>query len=308
MRTGHSKIWYNSNNSQYNYIYGNYANAQYAETSQDFSVFKDYCPNTEFVNNLCVNSKSDFVALGSYDVQAANFKIHDNRFLSNASGRAIYVASSSASILIENNFFSSVTGNILQVGDSSKCTNEKTKDSLGVTFQNNTAGYDASINTWCAYNSCSSLTCSIASSDNTSTSDKFLPTDPSGWYDDNGYVDPGKWEYIPPINCSIAIDGSESNVALHLSATDSGSGMGSNARFPFRQGALMQFSNDGVTWSEVRVYSQSTSWTLPDGEGNKTIYARFRDRDGNWSQPVSASSIYVTISPPPNLKILKIYN
>ena len=99
-----------------------------------------------------------------------------------------------------------------------------------------------------------------------------------------GDYDPGAWEYTAPGSCSVSVNGSGQSVTLTLSASDGGSGMGSSSRFPFEGAALMQFSNDGSTWSEVRVYSVSSSWTLA---GMLTVYARFRDCDGNWSDPVS---------------------
>ena len=66
-------------------------------------------------------------------------------------------------------------------------------------------------------------------------------------------------------------------------------GMGSKPRFPFTHGALMQFSNDGTVWSEVRPYSETASWKLADGPGEKKVFARFRDVAGNWSGPVCAT-------------------
>ena len=41
--------------------------------------------------------------------------------------------------------------------------------------------------------------------------------------------------------------------------------------------ATMQFSNDGASWTTEENYATSKSWTLPSGDGLKTVYVRFRD-------------------------------
>ena len=51
------------------------------------------------------------------------------------------------------------------------------------------------------------------------------------------------------------------------------------------------FSNDGVSWSDVKSYSNSYSWKLAAGSGQRSVYARFRDRDGNWGEVVSDNVI-----------------
>ncbi|MDD5436059.1 MAG: immunoglobulin domain-containing protein, partial [Candidatus Omnitrophica bacterium] len=78
-------------------------------------------------------------------------------------------------------------------------------------------------------------------------------------------------------------------VALTLSATDEGSGMGS--------GAQMQFSNDNITWSAAEAYAANKSWTLTSGDAPKNVYAKFKDVDGNWSSAVSAG-ITLDTTPP----------
>jgi YD repeat-containing protein len=45
----------------------------------------------------------------------------------------------------------------------------------------------------------------------------------------------------------------------------------------------MQFSNDNVTWATPVTYATSKSWTLTTGNGTKTVYAKFKDKAGNWS-------------------------
>ena len=61
--------------------------------------------------------------------------------------------------------------------------------------------------------------------------------------------------------------------------------------------AQMRFSNDGSNWSEAEPYSTTKAWTLTTGDGNKTVYAKFKDNAGNWSAPVSASITLDTTAP-----------
>jgi hypothetical protein len=74
-------------------------------------------------------------------------------------------------------------------------------------------------------------------------------------------------------------------VTLTLSATDP-------------QGvAAMQFSNDGLTYSDEEPYATSKAWTLSAGNGTKTVYVRFRDKSlpsGHLYDPVTASIILNT--------------
>ena len=64
-------------------------------------------------------------------------------------------------------------------------------------------------------------------------------------------------------------------VHLTLSAVDGSPGSGLDK---------MRFSNDNSTWGgEWLDYGISASWTLPAGDGLKTVYAQFKDRAGNVS-------------------------
>lgn len=51
--------------------------------------------------------------------------------------------------------------------------------------------------------------------------------------------------------------------------------------------AEMQFSEDNVSWSDLEPYAPAKSWLFPDGEGTKTIYAKYTDSAGNWTSVVS---------------------
>jgi hypothetical protein len=88
-------------------------------------------------------------------------------------------------------------------------------------------------------------------------------SDPSGWYDNDGYIDPGEWEYTPPTNNGD-------------SATDSGSGMGSSARFPFQEGAIAQACDASNNFSQIVAYASRDDL-------NSWPQIRYADVDHNWS-------------------------
>jgi hypothetical protein len=76
------------------------------------------------------------------------------------------------------------------------------------------------------------------------------------------------------------------DISLSLSASDIGSGV-----------SAMQFSNDGSTWSGEVPYAQAKAWALTQGDGQKTVYVKFKDAAGNWSQ-VYSDSIALDMTPP----------
>jgi YD repeat-containing protein len=47
----------------------------------------------------------------------------------------------------------------------------------------------------------------------------------------------------------------------------------------------MQFSNDNITYSTPEPFASTKVWTLSPGDGIKTVYIKFRDAAGNWSNP-----------------------
>lgn len=97
---------------------------------------------------------------------------------------------------------------------------------------------------------------------------------------------------------SVSISGAplvnSAAVTLVLSCSDdSGSGC-----------ALMQFSNDNVSWSPSVAYVAAASWNLTDiayggnpANGTKTVYARYRDMAGNLSPTVSGNITLDTDQP-----------
>lgn len=58
----------------------------------------------------------------------------------------------------------------------------------------------------------------------------------------------------------------------------------------------MSFSNDGVSWSPPEVLAASRSWDLGAvGEGEYTVYARYGDATGNWSDPPLSDTVLLDL-------------
>ncbi len=53
----------------------------------------------------------------------------------------------------------------------------------------------------------------------------------------------------------------------------------------------VQFSNDGVLWTQPEAYARTRSWTVPAGAGSKTVHVRFRVR-GAWTQAYTDGILY----------------
>lgn len=78
------------------------------------------------------------------------------------------------------------------------------------------------------------------------------------------------------------------SVTLNLSFTDN---------ISVASALTMSFSNDGTTWSDWQPYATTAPWTLPAGDGSKTVSARVRDGVGNVS-PVRTDDITLdTVAP-----------
>jgi PKD repeat protein len=95
---------------------------------------------------------------------------------------------------------------------------------------------------------------------------------------------------VPPIGSILINEGATyttmPSVTLTLSATDAVSGV-----------AEMRFSDDNITWTPWGAYATSKSWTLPTGDGTKTVYVQFKDNVGLISQSYS-DTIILDIVPP----------
>ena len=59
----------------------------------------------------------------------------------------------------------------------------------------------------------------------------------------------------------------------------------------------MQFSNDGSTWSSPEANGAAKTWTLIAGDGNKTVYVKYKDAAGNWSGALSDAIILDATAP-----------
>jgi hypothetical protein len=95
---------------------------------------------------------------------------------------------------------------------------------------------------------------------------------------------------------SISIAGgaaytTNSATTLSVPATDLESGI-----------SQVALSNDGATWT-TRAYATTQSWTLPTGDGTKTVYAKWRDGAGNWSAPKTDTIVLDTTPPSGSVSI-----
>jgi len=176
-----------------------------------------------------------------------------------------------------------------------------------------------SINGGAAYASAISGTLTLPATDSLSgLSSMAFSSDSSSWSGWQGYADSKFWTLVsgpdglrtPPAG-TITINGgaSDTNVTtvfLSVSPADNLSGV-----------AEMSFSSDGITFSPWEPYSEtdigsipggnSAIWTLPGGNGTKTVYARFRDNAGNISQPYSDAIILNTSGPSSAVNPLALY-
>lgn len=95
---------------------------------------------------------------------------------------------------------------------------------------------------------------------------------------------------IPPMGKILINNGklytNNAVVTLTLSARDKGSGL-----------SRMSFSNDNSSWSAPQRYAVRKIWILTSGNGLKTVYVKFSDKAGNWSNPYSASITLDTQGP-----------
>ena len=87
------------------------------------------------------------------------------------------------------------------------------------------------------------------------------------------YSDTITLDTTPPSGSITIAEGSAytnaTSVTLTLSAIDATSGV-----------SQMQFSNDGITWMPWEAIATSKAWTLPPGDGTKTVYVQFKDWAG----------------------------
>lgn len=131
-------------------------------------------------------------------------------------------------------------------------------------------------------------------------------TDPSGKYGapDPVTVEPGVDTpniditlvdpTVPPTG-TIVINGGATytnsrNVTLTLDAEDA---------------ATMCFSNNNPTWSAWEAYATTKSWSLSSGDGQKTVYVKFKDASGVESDTYSDTIVLDTTAPTGSISINK---
>jgi hypothetical protein len=94
----------------------------------------------------------------------------------------------------------------------------------------------------------------------------------------------------PPVGSLVIDSGAEAtadlSVTLTISATDATSGL-----------ALMQFSDDGASFSSWETYTTTKAWTLPSGDDPKTVYVRFQDNVSHTSPAYVDTIILDTTAP-----------
>jgi len=297
----HSHVWYCTNASDV-YLVDNYVDFDNSYRGATPAQLKMAMHNVLISGNLFENVAGGAgLRVGGYDGQAYDVEVSNNRFVN--AERGLDLISSSRNVNVDGNFFANLDYEVIEAGHD----HPEGYPLLGVSLAGNVLGYDTPAdgrvfvhNRFETYGI--DLQFDVTESATVNDGSRYLAGDPTGWRDANGYVDPGAYEYTPPTVNSFQINGGNATtdsrtVTLNMDVVDSGSGMGSAARFPFVQGALMQFSNDGVHWHQVELYSTTQAWTLSEGEGDKTVYARFRDVDGNWTKVVDAGIRYATSDP-----------
>jgi hypothetical protein len=268
---GHSHYFYCSGGSGNFHIVNNYADGSNMAASKWFAQLKSDSHDYNVVGNLVTNITSGLVTTGANDAQAYNANMLNNRVIS-VGGTSISISSSSANILIDDNFFEDLGSVVLGTGNNG----ETGLDAAGISLTNNIFGDSAGTDgggIWsdlCDGEFCTSTVTISGNTDDTTTT---KTGDPAGWVSGSAYVDPGAWEYVPPTN-----NGN--------SATDGGSGMGSSARFPFQDGALAQGIDGSNNYSEIELYADRSSlFSL----GN----IRYADVDGNWSDIAASSTLNI---------------
>jgi hypothetical protein len=99
----------------------------------------------------------------------------------------------------------------------------------------------------------------------------------------------GGTDIVPPLGTVSIADGATWTntplVDVATSATDATSGVSEVA-----------LSNDGTTWT-TRAYAAIQAWTLPSTNGTHTVWVKWRDGAGNWSDPVSDTIVLDTLAP-----------
>ncbi len=135
-------------------------------------------------------------------------------------------------------------------------------------------------------------TWTLATGDGTETVYAKFMDDTNNW--SSAYSDTIFLDTVPP-QCSVIINNgaaytNSTSVALTLSATDPSPASGV---------AQMCVSNI-ASCSSWQPYATSMAWTLPTGDGTKTVYAWFKDNAGNVTSASVSDSITLDATAPTN--------
>jgi hypothetical protein len=101
------------------------------------------------------------------------------------------------------------------------------------------------------------------------------------WY---GYPPP---DTTPPVG-TVVIEGGELTTTPAVVVAVKASDDRTAPRF-------VAISNDGTTWTE-RPYTEHQSWMLPNVQGKRTVYAKWKDEAGNWSQVGTDTIVLDTVA------------
>jgi len=61
--------------------------------------------------------------------------------------------------------------------------------------------------------------------------------------------------------------------------------------------AQMRLSSDGASFTAAEPYAMTRAWTLPGGDGAKTVWVQYKDTAGNWSAAISDGIVLDTTAP-----------
>jgi type II secretory pathway pseudopilin PulG len=128
------------------------------------------------------------------------------------------------------------------------------------------------------------------------------------------YASVGTYDVSNTVYDNQGASSSNSDLSCTVTVTSGGSGSGPEGSVVIAGGATyttttqvtlqlssaeaskMQFSDDGETWGPLLTYSTSSIYTVPDGDGIKTVYARFENSSGQVG-PVTSDTIILDQTP-----------
>ncbi len=107
------------------------------------------------------------------------------------------------------------------------------------------------------------------------------------------YDDDGDSATNSGLNCAVTVEGGAGSGPSGTIVIAGGASATTNTQVTLTLSSTgatqMQFSNDGTTWAAAVAYTTSTLYTLPSGDGAKTVYVRFLDSGGDYGATASDS-------------------